>query len=332
MEFVLGDFPDASGMGVGRKGEPPKRPKYDIIHGMNRAEEIPAQASQNRLKSLSIGLAETAAVVIAVSMLSAIIVVGLFGLEGIARWSSWKPLISSSLIYLACLALFQTVRLRRRNPLALALQSAVAVLALAAACHVVALGKGLYPRHLPSPVDASASAATNGLDIVSAARSQIGVTVKYDPHYQKLCYPNGDVPRERGVCCDVVVRALRDARGMDLQQLVHEDMKAHFLSYPSLTRWRMLRPDASIDHRRVLNVERFFLRSGWSLEVTHDARNYLPGDIVTCLIGGELPHIMVVSDRKSDGGTPLVIHNVGSGAREEDRLFSYVITGHHRLP
>ena len=308
------------------------RPKYGIISAVDDTARNTKPTKRNRLRALSIGLAETAAVAVAVAMLSAMVVVGLFGLEGIARWNSWKPLLSSALIYLAFLALFQIVRLRRRSPLALALQSAVAVLALAAACHVVALGKGLYPRRLPSPVSSSSSAATNGLDIVSAARSQVGVTVKYDPRYQKLDYPNGDVPRERGVCCDVVVRALRDARGMDLQRLVHEDMKAHFLSYPSLTRWRMLRPDASIDHRRVLNVERFFQRSGWSLEVTHDAGNYLPGDIVTCLIGGELPHIMIVSDRRSDGGTPLVIHNVGSGAREEDRLFCYVITGHHRLP
>ena len=62
-----------------------------------------------------------------------------------------------------------------------------------------------------------------------------------------------------------------------------------------------------------------------------DARCYLPGDMVTCLIGGEIPHVMIVSDRKSPDGVPLVIHNVGSGTQEENRLFSYDITGHHRL-
>ena len=182
-----------------------------------------------------------------------------------------------------------------------------------------------------SPSSGLPGAATNGLDIVVAARSQIGVTVSYDPSYQKLDYPNGDVPRGRGVCSDVVIRALRDARGIDLQKLVHEDMKAHFVMYPSLTRWLMFKTDTNIDHRRVLNLERFFGRSGWSLEVTQDAAYYLPGDIVTCRLGGEVPHIMIVSDRKSPRGIPLAIHNIGGGTREEDCPFEYKITGHYRL-
>ena len=119
---------------------------------------------------------------------------------------------------------------------------------------------------------------------------------------------------------------------MDLQKLVHEDMGAYFIFYPSMTRWLMFRPDANIDHRRVLNLERFFGRMGWSLEVDRDVACYLPGDIVTCLIGDDIPHIMIVSDRRSRDGIPLVLHNVGAGTREEDRLFSYNITGHHRLP
>ncbi len=206
---------------------------------------------------------------------------------------------------------------------------ALAFMALAV---VLVLGKVPVGVSYGSVADVVPEAATNGLDIVEAARCQIGVTIAYDPSYQVLEYPNGDVPRERGVCSDVVVRALRDARGMDLQQLVHEDMEAHFLLYPSLLRWRMIKPDANIDHRRVLNLERFFGRSGWSLEVTKEAGDYLPGDIVTCRIGGELPHIMIVSDRKSPAGIPLVIHNQGGGTREEDCLFGHVITGHHRVP
>ncbi len=205
----------------------------------------------------------------------------------------------------------------------------VAVLVLLAV--VLFLGKIPVGVRYGSPYSGQPNAATNGLDIVVAARSQIGVTVSYDPSYQKLDYPNGDVPRGRGVCSDVVIRALRDARGIDLQKLVHEDMKAHFVMYPSLTRWLMFKPDANIDHRRVLNLERFFGRSGWSLEVTQDAECYLPGDIVTCRLGGDVPHVMIVSDRKSLHGIPLVIHNIGSGTREEDCLFEYKITGHYRL-
>ena len=204
----------------------------------------------------------------------------------------------------------------------------IVMLALAA---VLLLGKVPVGIEYGSPYSGMPDAATNGLDIVSAARSQVGVTVVYDPSYQNISYPNGDVPMDRGVCSDVIVRALRAARGIDLQKLVHEDMKAHFIMYPSLTRWLMYRTDPNIDHRRVLNLERFFGRSGWSLEVTKDADCFIPGDIVTCLIGGEIPHVMIASDRKSPEGVPLVIHNVGSGAQEENCLFSYDITGHHRL-
>ena len=47
--------------------------------------------------------------------------------------------------------------------------------------------------------------------------------------------------------------------------------------------------------------------------------------IVTCRLRGEVPHIMIVSDRKSPRGIPLVIHNIGGGTREEDSLFEYKI-------
>lgn len=197
---------------------------------------------------------------------------------------------------------------------------------------VLFLGRFPVGVRYASPASGLPDAATNGTDIVSAARRQIGVTVAYDPAYRKIPYPNGDVPMDRGVCSDVIVRALREARGMDLQKLVHEDMASHFLMYPSMTRWLMFGTDTNIDHRRVLNLERFFGRMGWSLEVNKDVGCYLPGDIVTCLIGGDIPHMMIVSDRKSRNGIPLVLHNVGGGTQEEDCLFNYDITGHHRLP
>ena len=178
---------------------------------------------------------------------------------------------------------------------------------------VLFLGRFPVGVRYASPASGLPDAATNGTDIVSAARRQIGVTVAYDPAYRKIPYPNGDVPMDRGVCSDVIVRALREARGMDLQKLVHEDMASHFLMYPSMTRWLIFGTDSNIDHRRVLNLERFFGRMGWSLEVNKDVGCYLPGDIVTCLIGGDIPHMMIVSDRKSRNGIPLVLHNVGGG-------------------
>ncbi len=172
-------------------------------------------------------------------------------------------------------------------------------------------------------------AKTSAVDIVTAARNQIGVTVEYDGSYRKLDYPNGDFTRTTGVCTDVVIRALRDARSMDLQRLVHEDMKANFSKYPQY--WGLKRPDKNIDHRRVPNLQCYFKRRGWRLALRKVAKDYLPGDLVTVTVGGSLPHIMIVSDRKSANGTPLVLHNIGCGTQEEDELFTYPLTGHYRI-
>jgi uncharacterized protein YijF (DUF1287 family) len=172
------------------------------------------------------------------------------------------------------------------------------------------------------------SAQDTGAKIVTAARKQVGVTLAYDPAYVALKYPGGDVPREKGVCTDVVIRALRDGLSLDLQQLVHEDMKANFSAYPK--NWGLSRTDRNIDHRRVPNLRAFFKRRGCSLTVTKDAAKFQAGDLVTCTVPPHLPHVMIVSDKKTSDGLPLVIHNIGAGAREEDVLFSYPLTGHYR--
>ena len=175
-------------------------------------------------------------------------------------------------------------------------------------------------------------AAARNSDIVDAARKQIGVTLRYDPAYQSLKYPGGDVPAERGVCTDVVVRALRSARGQDLQKLVHEDMKAHWDAYPHPWRWRLSKPDANIDHRRVPNLMTYFTRAGYELKPAREGTGYLPGDIVAWDLGRGVLHIGVISDQASSAGIPLVVHNIGSGAREEDILFRFTIIGQYRLP
>lgn len=164
-------------------------------------------------------------------------------------------------------------------------------------------------------------------DIPGKAREQIGVTVSYDPAYQVLPYPNGDVAKETGVCTDVVIRTLR-AFGMDLQKAVHEDMKANFSKYPKI--WGLKTTDRNIDHRRVPNLRTFFTRKGWSLPVSQKAENYKPGDLVTWDLASGVPHIGIVSDKKASNGTPLIIHNIGGGANEEDCLFSFTVTGHYR--
>lgn len=175
----------------------------------------------------------------------------------------------------------------------------------------------------------SVQANPAGQKLAQAAEGQVGVTLSYDPSYQKLAYPNGDVPMARGVCCDVIIRALRGS-GLDLQKLVHEDMKAHFGQYPA--NWGLKKPDSNIDHRRVPNLERWFQRAGWSLPASHVAAEYLPGDIVSCRLGNGLPHIMMISNQKSAAGVPLVVHNIGAGARVEDNLFSFTLVGHYRMP
>ena len=165
--------------------------------------------------------------------------------------------------------------------------------------------------------------------IVAAARDQIGQTTAYDPSYVGLEYPGGDVAIDKGVCTDVVIRALRESLNMDLQKLVHEDMTSAFSEYPKT--WGLKKPDRNIDHRRVPNLKRYFERRDYSLPVTEERGDYLPGDLVTCTIPPNRPHIMIVSDTTSQDGVPLVIHNIGAGTREENRLFSFPITGHYRI-
>ena len=179
------------------------------------------------------------------------------------------------------------------------------------------------------PIVLSSALGAAPVEFLLAARAQIGVTVLYDAAYTNLDYPGGDVSMDRGVCTDVVVRAMRKT-GLDLQKAVHEDMKRSFSAYPKL--WGLRAPDRNIDHRRVPNLARFLERQGKKLPVTKTSADYLPGDIVTCTVPPHLPHIMIVSDRFSeeDPARPLIIHNIGQGAREEDRLFEFELTGHYR--
>jgi uncharacterized protein len=164
--------------------------------------------------------------------------------------------------------------------------------------------------------------------LIAAARRQVGVTLAYDPAYTALAYPGGDVPRARGVCTDVVIRAYRDAFGIDLQREVHLDMARAFAAYPK--RWGLARPDRNIDHRRVPNLETYWTRSLARLPIPSRAEEWQPGDLFTTLIDGRLPHTGIVSDRLAASGNPLVLHNIGGGAREEDMLLAWRPTGRFR--
>lgn len=177
-------------------------------------------------------------------------------------------------------------------------------------------------------IAASASIAASPA-LIEAARQQTRDRVTYDGAYVRIDYPMGDVPRDRGVCTDVIIRAYR-AVGIDLQQLVHEDMRASFADYPR--HWGLSRPDTNIDHRRVPNLQRFFTRAGARITGASAASDYLPGDLVTWQLPGNLPHIGFVSDRRDiSSGRPLIIHNIGAGPVEDDILFNFPITGHYRF-
>jgi len=163
-----------------------------------------------------------------------------------------------------------------------------------------------------------------------AATERTKLVVRYDSAYVKIPYPDGDVPPGTGVCTDEVIRSYRTL-GIDLQKEVHEDMEKNLSAYPKKWRWLLSHTDTNIDHRRVPNLQVFFSRKGESLPITRNGADYLPGELVTWDLGGNVPHIGIVVNKKSaDSGRYLFEHNIGAGPKVEDVLFSWKITGHYR--
>jgi uncharacterized protein YijF (DUF1287 family) len=189
----------------------------------------------------------------------------------------------------------------------------------------ILLGTVIWAQAIP---DAS-SRALFLRRLVSAAVERTQHSVRYDGAYVRLAYPGGDVPADTGVCTDEIIRAYR-AVGVDLQKEVHEDMVANFAAYPRKWRWGLSKPDSNIDHRRVPNLMVFFVRKGETLPITNRGTDYSPGDLVTYDLGGNVPHIGMVVDRKGRSGAYMIVHNIGQGPRMEDVLFSWKITGHYR--
>lgn len=162
-----------------------------------------------------------------------------------------------------------------------------------------------------------------------AALKRLDAKVRYDGRYLQIAYPNGDVPATIGVCTDVVIRSYRQL-GVDLQQLVHEDIRANFSQYPSKRIWGLTKPDSNIDHRRVPNLQAFFKRNGETLIISDNPKDYQVGDLVTWMLPSNLPHIGIVSDKTTRAGVPLIVHNIGRGPELSDILFKYDISGHYR--
>jgi uncharacterized protein YijF (DUF1287 family) len=193
-----------------------------------------------------------------------------------------------------------------------------------------------------APEASGLAVRASGMRLAEAARSQVGVTVGYDPGYSHIGYPNGDVSRTTGVCADVIIRAGRDGLGLDLQELVHEDMGRAFEAYPARRVWGSTAPDANIDHRRVLNLQAYWQRAGAQLWKAAGATpgDGFPaplaiGDIVTWLLDARLPHVgILVSVGEDGGGGVRVVHNIGDGAEETplSAFRGHRAAGHYRWP
>jgi len=163
--------------------------------------------------------------------------------------------------------------------------------------------------------------------ISDAALSIINPNITYDPSYFSISYPNGDIPANKGVCTDVIIRTYRQL-GIDLQEKVHIDMQKHFNLYPK--RWGLKHTDTNIDHRRVPNLMRYFSRFGKSLSISNNANDYQVGDIVVWNLGGGILHIGIITAKKNTSHTQYkILHNIGNGQILEDVLFNWKIIGHY---
>jgi uncharacterized protein len=201
---------------------------------------------------------------------------------------------------------------------------------LTLACLTIILGFATEARFVQTSRVSQSNQQAFLEKLSAAAIERTHHTVRYDPKYVRIPYPGGDVPADTGVCSDEVIRAYR-ALGIDLQKEVHEDIAANFSAYPNHMRWMLFHPDANIDHRRVPNLMIFFSRKGTSLPISTHAEDYEPGELVTWDLGGGVPHIGIVVDRKSAAsGRYMVVHNIGAGPKMEDVLFSWKVTGHYR--
>jgi uncharacterized protein YijF (DUF1287 family) len=164
--------------------------------------------------------------------------------------------------------------------------------------------------------------------LAAAALERTQSKVSYDGSYFKIDFPEGDISGDRGKAEDLIVRAFR-AVDIDLQVDVHADIKENFHSYPQI--FNSKGPDTNIDHRRVQNLQRFFIRKGKSLAVTTDPGDYRVGDVVVWQLLDGNKHVGVVVPGPGALKTDKwIAHNIGNGPEWENKLFDYRLDGHYR--
>lgn len=159
--------------------------------------------------------------------------------------------------------------------------------------------------------DADADGIPDSFDIMVGARKAELNEAKYLGGYEQLEYPSGDVSRDKGVCTDVVIRAVRNA-GIDLQVELHQDIKRSPKSFPMVKK-----ANPHIDQRRVKTLLPYFKRHWRSLSTEPDDKSspWLPGDILFMqTMGDKRPdHLAIVSDELGSSGYPLTINNFTDG-------------------
>ncbi|MDD4802896.1 MAG: DUF1287 domain-containing protein [Syntrophomonas sp.] len=166
---------------------------------------------------------------------------------------------------------------------------------------------------LISTQDQNQNGIPDSIDIVNGARQEVEKGTVYDSAYFQGGYP----PEGRGACTDVIWRAFY-AAGYDLKKMVDQDIKSTPQAYGATGK----SPDPNIDFRRVANLQVFFKRNGQELTteiLPGDATNlynWQPGDIVT--FGLPLEHIGIIADKRGRDGVPLMIHNCGPRASEDN--------------
>ena len=190
----------------------------------------------------------------------------------------------------------------------------------------------LGPGAKPPGGDADGDGIPDALDLLIGAKKTVVNAASYGAGYIRLPFPNGDVPRDVGVCTDVIIRAARNV-GVDLQSEVNLDIKRRRRAYPMVKR-----PNAHIDHRRVKTLLPYFRRH-WAARdkaLANSRDPLLPGDVIfmdTFPSRSGPDHIGIISNKRGPSGHPLVINNWtdGSVTNEMDLLAFVPVTHRFRL-